>query len=478
MKIGQTTYNDSQMTDSNSLTNALVQAPAKLSQFLTFLGGREDEKFPLSFLTEGVGNTESIQKDEYEYEVQGEINHTRPVAETPAVTSGLGKGGQPFTLTFPDKWFIKDYVLVSQSGIQARVMREPTPKGDNYEYTLQLVDPNPATTVPTEDVEAGAEWGQMFAPVGKDFSRGNASNWSAPYKIKHKLTTIRKSYQLSGEAQDYVMEVEMPSANGGTSRMWMDYEEWQKMLQWQQEKEMLLWYAEQSYNEDGITPLKDENGQPVNVAPGVLQQIVNKDTYSVLTAEKIHQTIGDLFYGMTDADQKQVTLYTGTGGRREFDKAMKDELSSLGYTVLDQGKFVTENGTVEEPGNLQLEGYFTSYRHVDGHMIQVVTNPLFDHGPVANARRRHPKTGYSLESYRMVFLDTSTYDGEANVKMVNKQGREMKRWAVPGSTVPRGFDQSTSRASDIDGASVHFLKQGGVCLRRFDTSLDLQCIRA
>jgi hypothetical protein len=78
----------------------------------------------------------------------------------------------------------------------------------------------------------------------------------------------------------------------------------------------------------------------------------------------------------------------------------------------------------------------------------------------------------------MVFLDTSTYDGEANVKMVNKEGREMKRWAVPGSTVPRGFDQSTSRASDVDGASVHFLKQGGVCLRRFDTSLDLQCVRA
>ena len=473
MQVGQTYYNDSQMTDSNSLANALVQAPAKLSQFLTFLGGREDEKFPLSFLTEGVGNAKSINKDEYEYDVQGRISETRAVAETPAVTSGVGRGGQPFTVTFPDKWFIKDYVLISQSGVQARIMREPVPNGSNYDYTLQLVDPDPSTVVPSEDLQAGAEWGQLFAPVGKDFSRGNASNWSAPHKIKHKLTTIRKSYQLSGEAQNTVMEVELPTQGGGTSNMWMDYEEWQKMLQWQKEKEMLLWYAEQSYNEDGITPLKDENGQPVNVAPGVLQQIVNKDTYSRLTADKIHNTIGDLFYGMTDADQKQVTLYTGTGGRREFDRAMKNELGNLGYTLLDNGKFVTGEGT-----ELELTGYFTSYRHVDGHMIQVVTNPLFDHGPVANARRQHPETGYSLESYRMVFLDTSSYKGEANVQMINKEGREMKRWAVPGSTVPRGFDKSTSRASDIDGASVHFLKQGGVCLKRFDTSLDLQCIRA
>ena len=37
---------------------------------------------------------------------------------------------------------------------------------------------------------------------------------------------------------------------------------------------------------------------------------------------KIKNIIGDLFYGMTDANQKQVTLYTGTGGMREFDEAL------------------------------------------------------------------------------------------------------------------------------------------------------------
>jgi len=50
------------------------------------------------------------------------------------------------------------------------------------------------------------------------------------------------------------------------------------------------------------------------------------------------------------------------------------------------------------------------------------------------------------------------------------------RWAVAGSVVPRGFDANTSRASDVDGASVHMLKTAGVSLRRFDTSLDLQCV--
>jgi hypothetical protein len=52
----------------------------------------------------------------------------------------------------------------------------------------------------------------------------------------------------------------------------------------------------------------------------------------------------------------------------------------------------------------------------------------------------------------------------------------MKRWAQAGSTEPKGFETGPSRASDIDGASVHFLKQAGIVLRRFDTSLDLQCV--
>jgi hypothetical protein len=472
MRISKTRYNDAQMTDSNSLARAMLQNPAKLSPVMTYLGGRQDKKFPLTMLTEGMENTESIESDEYEYKVQTKTSMTRPVAETPNTTTGLGQGGQVFTLTFPDRWFIKDYVLISPSGVQARIMSQPTPNGKNWDYQLQLVNPNQNAVVPSQDVQAGSTWGMMFAPVGKDFSRGNASNWTTPSKVKHKLTKIRKSYEMSGDAKNWVMDVELPTQDGGTSNLWMDYEEWQYFLQWKEEQELLFWYGEKSYDNDGTTNLTDERGQPVIIGPGLFQQIINKDTYSELTADKLHNVIGDLFYGMTDAQNVQVTLFTGTGGKREFDNAMKNELANNNFTVLDQGKFVQGDGQ-----ELTLTGYFTSYRHVDGHLINVVKNPLFDHSAVADARRKHPDTGYSLESYRMVFVDQSTYEGEPNVKMINKQGEEMKRWAVPGSVVPRGFDQSTSRASDVDGASVHFMKRAGICLRRFDTSLDLQCVK-
>jgi len=234
---------------------------------------------------------------------------------------------------------------------------------------------------------------------------------------------------------------------------------------------MYYWYGQKTYDSNGSTFMKDENGQPVIVGPGLFEQIVNTDTYSTMTESKLKNIIGDLFYQMTDANQKQITLYTGTGGAREFDEALKSHFAGNTFKVGGENRFITGSGR-----NLGLTGYFTTYEHVDGHVINVVKIPLFDHGPVAQAREKHPVTGYSMESYRMVFVDQSNYDGQANLTMISKKGREMMRWCVAGSVVPRGFSGSDARASDVDGASVHMLKTAGICLRRFDTSLDIQCV--
>lgn len=471
MQVTKQYYNDTQMTDSNSLARALISRPTTLSPIITHLGGREDKKFPLSMLTEGVGNVQSIDQLEYEYRVQSRMEHARPVAETPSSTANLGKGGAPFKVVFPDRWFIKDYVLVSENGHQARIMSEPVPVGNGFEYSLQLVDPDPNAIMPASDVQEGSLFAQLFAPVGTDFSRGNASNWTTPALIRHKLTTIRKSYQFAGNAKDWVAEFELPTENG-TTTLWMDYEEWQKMLEWKKESEVYYWYGQQSYNENGDAQMRDERGQPVVIGPGLLEQIINKETYSSLTENKLKTVIRDLFYGMTDADSKEVTLFTGIGGLDEFDKAMKEYLNSNVYTQFNDKTFVTGSGT-----QLTLTGYFTTYKHIDGHTINVVHVPMFDHGPVAEASRKHPESGLPLESYRMVFVDQSRYDGQNNLQMINKKGREMLRWAVAGSTVPRGFGEGNLlRASDIDGASVHFLKTCAILLKRFDTSLDMKCV--
>jgi len=462
-------YNDSQMTDMNSLANAMLSKPTELSPIITHLAGKEDKRFPLSFLTEGVGNVKSIDRLEYEYRIKTHRLTTRPLAKA---HTALGDGNT-FYLEFHDKWFIKDYVLVNAYGEQVRIMAEPEAVGANYRYLVQMINPDATANITVGD--EGDLWAQMYAPVGVDFSRGNASNWEVPGKVRNKIGTIRKSYHMSGNAKDFVAEFTLPKRGGGSTKLWMDYEEYTHMLNFKEECEMYYWYGQKTYDSSGKSTMKDENGQPVLVGPGLLEQVINKDTYSTLTESKIKNIIGDLFYGMTDANAKQVTLYTGTGGAREFDEALKGHMGadSNSWKVGGENRFITGSGR-----SLGVTGYFTSYDHVDGHSVKVVKLPMFDHGPVADARAKHPVTGYSLESYRMVFVDQSNYDGQANVQMISKKGREMMRWCVAGSVVPRGFDSGSARASDVDGASVHMLKTAGIVLKRFDTSLDIECTAA
>lgn len=471
ISVQKVLYNDSQMTDMNSLSNAVLTRPTELSPIITHLAGRDDKRFPLSFLSEGMGNVTSIDNHEYEYRVNTRDLMTRPVAQTNA-GANLGQGGSTFELIFPDKWFVFPYVLVNSNGEQARIMKEPEPAfgGTGYTYTLRLVNPD-QTTVLGVGFTQGDLWAQLFAPVGMDFSRGNASNWKSPGKVRNKLTTVRKSYHMSGNAKDFVAEFALPKAGGGTTKMWMDYEEYQHMLKFKEECEMLYWYGQRTYGADGVVDMLDENGQPVVIGPGLLQQIINQDTYAQLTENLLRNVIGDLFYGMTDASEKSVTLYTGTGGMREFDDALKNYFGANQWQVSGETRFITGSGR-----SMGLTGYFKRYDHTDGHSVNVVKVPLFDHGAVAKASGLHPVTGYHMESYRMVFVDQSSYDGQNNLQMISKKGREHLRWAVAGSVVPKGFDQSNLRASDVDGASVHMLKTGGLALKRFDTSLDLRCI--
>lgn len=465
-------YNSQLHTDTNSLVQAYMTRPTELTPVITHLAGKTTDKFPLSFLTEGLGNTKSITQDEYKYKVDQDQDDVRQLVVAVSETDP-GLGNTQFELTFKDSWMPPDYTLFSRSGIQVRIMSGPYSKGGSgVGYMVQMMDPDPQAIMPASDVEAGATFSKGYAPVEQDYSRGNASTWTAPFEIRHKLSTLRKSYNFSGNAANTeVVGFPMKNKSGKTINTWLDWEEYKHMLDFRFECESYYWYGQQNYDAQGRSPMIGKNGYPIIVGPGLLDQIINKDTFSQLTEDKINNIIGQLYYKMYDADNMNITLYTGSGGLEDFDKAMKDYLRNNTFTQFNQGKFVTGSGQ-----QLQLGGYFRRYQHIQGHFINVVYNKMFDHGPVAQARDKHPRTQYSLESHRMVFVDQGRYNGESNIKMVNKQGREMKRWAVSGSEEPGGYKTGPSRASDIDGASVHFLKHGGICLLRFDTSLDLQCV--
>ena len=115
---------------------------------------------------------------------------------------------------------------------------------------FKLVSPNHNTSgLEAGDLAAGALWGQLYANVGIDFSRGNASNWSAPGLVRSKIGTVRKSYHFSGNAKDYVAEFTLPLREGSSTKLWMDYEEYRHMLKFKEECEMYYWYGAKTHDD-------------------------------------------------------------------------------------------------------------------------------------------------------------------------------------------------------------------------------------
>lgn len=469
-RLYQDIWNEQGKTNDNSLAKMLFLKPESLSPVLTYLMGQEDERFPLSFLTEGLGNTMEIEGNEYEYNVMGRMQRPVPLAEDVALTQA-GIGYSTFKIKFAERLFARNYLLFTPSGYQLRIVEDPVQEGSVWVYKVKLNATNASEFIPATELKAGKLMAQAFAPVAPYGSLGNESFSVAPSKVRGQITTIRKSYAWEGNATQRHMTFEV-NMGGKTTKLWWDFEEYQHMLSFKRECEMLYWYGKDNRDERGIVNDKDVNGVAITMGNGILNQITNKDTYGRLTAEKIKQVTRDALYGMSDAQKKSLTLFTGTGGADEFDRAMKDELAGKGYIKLSDDKFVSGSGY-----NLSLGGFFNTYQHIDGHTITVKKLPLYDEGTQALVSDRHPETGLPMESYRMTFVDTSTYNGQSNLVMVNKKGRAMIRRIVAGiNELPGDFKGNDFRASDKDASSLHMLKASQVVLRRFNTSIDLRCV--
>ncbi len=469
--ITSQTWNEEMKTNDANLSNMLLLQPEKISPVLTYLMGNEDSRFPLHYLSEGMRSTEEIVGDEYEYDIMGRLFKAVPLAEAVTVTDA-GKGYSEFIMKFNEGIFPEKYTIISPRQYQLTVVSRKNLSGQ-WHYKVRLASPKSATeSIPSSELQAGSLFTLGWYAASSFGSRGSESTTTAPFKVRGHVSTIRKSYKWEGNVKHRkAMGIELGTKGGGSKQLWWSFEEWQHNLSFRRECETNFWYSKSNIDANGQTHEFDEEGNPIYRGSGLLEQVINKDTYSELTAEKLKQVVRDAFFGMSDAQNKSITLFTGTGGRDMFDTAMKNELLGAGYIKLTDNKFVTGGGY-----NLKLGGYFDTYQHVDGYTINIVTNRLYDDGPAAKGLF-HPKTGLPLESYRMTFIDSSVYDGQSNLTMITKKGRSMVRAMVKGiNEVSQNLQGNDLVATDKDASSLHMLKTGQVVLRRFNTSIDLQCV--
>lgn len=496
-QVQQDIFDAKSMADETNFYAARHGAPAELTMKLTWLLGDSTKSFPLAMATMGDivsadggfkktnNKVKELDDIQFTWPVMSRLNKASVVATTNS-TANQGLGNSPFTVVFTDNWMKRNYMIESPLGIQAYVLGDPVKVSEGYAYSLQLNAVSDTTICPASELVAGVLWSDLNTFNAESESRGTEFKRVAPGKYKNQMSIIRMSHQWAGNAANKVMSITVD--HGGKSmKLWMDFEQYQFERAWLEEVEHMFWYSRYNRKTNGDIALRDVlTGKAIPTGAGLLEQINNYASYTRLTYSFLQNVLANALFGQSDTDGMSITLYTGRGGMREFDRAMKE--SGTIQNLLAQGGGNIADKFVKGSGNYDLvsTGFFDAMYHIDGYYVKVKHNPIFDYGRRAVKSPLHPETGFPLESYRMVFIDDGMFDGEPNLQFVCEKGRRMLHGVVTGLTNPpkqykimAGLNNIASGdlallSSDVDAASYHRLATGGVNLRRGNTSLHLE----
>jgi len=497
-QVQQDIFDPKSMLDEDNFYAERHGSPAELTAKLTWLLGDKTKSFPLALATMGdIATTGGLKSNkrvkelddfQYTWPVMSRLDKAVKVAVTNS-TADQGIGQSTFQVTFEDNWFKRNYMIESPLGVQAYIIGDGVKVSEGFQYTLQLNAVSDTTICPASELVAGALWCDLNTFNAQSESHGTEFKRVAPGKMKNQMSLIRASHSWSGNSAHKVMRIAIDRGDSEPLKLWMDFELYQFEKRWLEDVENLLWYSRYNRKLDGSIVLRDYlSGKEITTGAGILEQVNNYTTYTRLTYTFLQNVVANALFGQSDTDGMSITLWTGRGGMREFDRAMKEGgtiqnlLAQGGGNIAD--KFVKGDGSYD----LVSTGFFNAMYHIDGYYIKVKHNPIFDYGRRALKSPLHPETGFPLESYRMVFIDDGEFDGEPNLQFVAEKGRRMLHGTVIGLTnAPRQYSlvkgSSSSSpefqgllqmASDKDAASYHRLATAGANLRRGNTSLHLQ----
>jgi len=452
-------FEDRGYSNEESIAYLQLQKPVEINAFLTYNYGMDDDRFPLSFMTEGQGSsgTKDIATVQWTWATMGRMKFTDFVTYFNTANVNPGRGGVEMEVHFSTHWFIEQYGLVAPDGkTQVRIQKDLGESAYGYGYLLKLTSPNPDAFVDPEFLTKGKYWSMSAPTVSESYSKGNRSNSMGVGKMTSQLEFQRYSKEIAGNLANVITEYEFQNKEGGKSKLWINEEMRQFHLNMRVMNEERLWIAEYNRQMNGEIALKDrDNGKPIPHTSGMLEiaRESNFDTYGeYLTLNKIKRTIGDVIDRDTDTGKMEIVLTGGKGFLEDFSEAMKLDAKDNGFLTPLGEKEIQGSGS-----SLEYGAYFAAYKTVDGHRVVAKHASFFDKGTQAEAAKQngmiHPRSGLPITSHQAVAIDMSVYSGNRNVRMVRQTGQVYKAKVLKGMTdVPASWGVSDSNfiATEID----------------------------
>ena len=459
----------SDLVDENMISNALLSKPHEVAGLLSLVFGTKDDgvSTAIDLITGGLGRTMIIDNREYEWSVMIDSEHAVNIRYakwngadvTASTTAGLN--GTPIYIGLEERWFGPGSVLsMDDVNFQVRVNGVPYQDGSTWVYECYVAEGFAGAYIPGEFLLPGRQVSRIGSAYEEYSDEADIINYQTPFKMRNNLTTLRLTYDITGDAYSTVLAIALTDPETGKkSYLWSDYQYWIALREWKRREEKFLLFSKSNRNSDGTYALKGTNGRPVPISAGLFEQVspANIRYYTTLTAELLEDYLFDLCYNILGTNERKFVALTGEMGFREFDRILKEKVAS--FNLIDT-TFVTGSGQ-----NLTLGGQFTTYKMTNGIELSLKRCALFDN--MEMFRQLHPLTGKPLMSYTFLFVDMGTRDGQSNIVKVCRKGREFVQWTTGGSVIPSGYGNSinTLRSNSRDGYSVHFLGEEGIMLR-------------
>lgn len=482
MVLQQDTYSDEGYVGVAELSRALQNEASWLTSYVVQLsytqgGDFESNNFPMLAMTKGQKNGSKgvkLSNYEYKYAIMGRIKRETFIVKT-TYSSGdkVGLGNTPFKIYTKDKQFSDQQQIYLGDSVSNRYILRTQDKGVQiggmYEYTVSLVSSSGSDYIDGKYLQVGrilVEGAKISAIEGSD---GVSSVSQLGGVATNMISLVRESVNVRGNVANKVMKHEI-RIDGKVFRGYLDWNLFLANMRFQNTEEEHLWWSKYTKDTNGNFTLYDHaTNKPVTSGSGIDEQITNSTTYSELTYDKLARVIRDVTFD-AGATKANIVIWTGTGGCEQFNDAMVSKMASMGF-VISSDKFVAGGNSYD----MTFGSFFKTFKHVDGHVITVMKHNMFDKGAMSRAVGTHPKTGLPLTSYDMYFVDQSVYDGQPNVMYTYEEGREYQQFVLNGAIKILGHDNSGTRVSAKDEASIHMFNSCGIQILKTASCFKMYC---
>ena len=447
--------------ESNSLVSAMLKHP-EISSVLI----QQYPRYALTYLLERTGRHANVKiagDKSFEWKVLGRTGQlVKTIAQTVITTSASAAAEISFAVD--KKYFAVNDVVMDSIGKVGQVTAVAAAAGavnggaaGGFGVTVNFAQGHGAIA---------AAGGETIGLIGSAFKEGSlgtdvVARTTYPETHKNWLTINRSKIAITGSALTDVTWIE----NNG-SKLWYFTAEKLFTDEFMYQLELQRWFGVNNVVATDADGYPGESGTqtPSTVGlmgDGILAQIdgSNAATYDLsngLTEDKLASFISELSRNAKSPEGNEWVVFTGTEGRYQFHKAMKE--ITVGTTAATGGAMQS----MKTGSDVSLGVNYVSY-NVLGNKMTVAYCPVFDDVNVSAAGG-----SAGTMSGKMVFLDFSSVDGVPNIQLVAKGAdgfnRNYIKKYIPGMVSP--YDQKSMLAANGDDSfTCQIMSESGVIVR-------------